>query len=101
MAPKIVTAAGKVVTAVGKAIMAGVRGIDWACRQPLLAMVVIYQKTLAPLFYGHCRFVPSCSEYAKIVLVRFSFFRALRLIICRLARCHPFCKGGEDPPPPH
>lgn len=75
------------------------RAVDWACRQLLLWLVIAYQKSIGRLFAGRCRFVPSCSQYARLVLARFSTPRALQLIIWRLLRCQPLCRGGEDPPP--
>lgn len=73
---------------------------DRLLRRLALALLNGYQKTLGGLFAGRCRFSPTCSEYAKISFTRFSFLRALFLTLWRLARCHPFCPGGEDLPPP-
>jgi putative membrane protein insertion efficiency factor len=46
-----------------------------------------------------CRFEPSCSVYATGAFKKFSFFKALRLSVSRLLRCHPLNKGGFDPLP--
>ncbi len=48
-----------------------------------------------------CRFAPSCSEYAAEAFGVHSFFKATRLTLGRVSRCHPFCAGGFDPVPPH
>lgn len=44
-----------------------------------------------------CRYYPSCSEYAVEAFVAFGFFRAWRLPVARVLRCHPFAPGGYDP----
>lgn len=49
---------------------------------------------------GKCRFLPTCSEYAKGCYERFNFFKATRLTIWRLLRCNPFHKMAYDPVPP-
>lgn len=68
-----------------------------AFRWVLYGMVRGYQIALGWALGGHCRFYPSCSVYALDALERRGFFRAVGLILWRLARCQPFCKGGLDP----
>ncbi|MBQ6908159.1 MAG: membrane protein insertion efficiency factor YidD [Clostridia bacterium] len=59
-----------------------------------------YQRHLSPLKrYSHCRFTPTCSEYAIGVLEKYGFFKGSFLAIRRILRCNPFCKGGYDPVP--
>lgn len=65
----------------------------------LLLFVRGYQVTLRPLMGGHCRFSPTCSDYAVEVLRMHPPRRALILIARRLGRCHPWGGGGFDPPP--
>ena len=64
-----------------------------------LKLIAAYQLLLSPFFGGGCRFSPTCSEYARRVFLEHSAPFALWLALRRLARCHPFCEGGEDPPP--
>ncbi len=66
---------------------------------PLVALVRLYQVTLRPLMGGHCRFSPSCSEYAVEALRTHGTMRAGWLIARRVLRCHPFGGGGFDPVP--
>lgn len=68
----------------------------------LLAAISAYRILLSPLFAGSCRFVPSCSEYAREAISRHGTLRGGWLAARRLARCHPLCDGGLDqvPAPP-
>lgn len=66
----------------------------------LVLLVRAYQATLSPLLAGHCRYVPTCSEYAIDAMRTHGPIRGTRLAISRIARCHPFVKGGYDPVPP-
>lgn len=68
-------------------------------RHLAIALVRLYQLTLAPLNRGCCRFTPSCSEYAIQAFERHGFARGLTLAIRRLARCHPLGAHGVDPVP--
>ncbi len=43
-----------------------------------------------------CRFVPTCSQYAKEALCEHGVAKGGFLTIKRLAKCHPLCKGGVD-----
>lgn len=78
---------------------------DWlpvppgAAARTLLLLVETYRMTLSPLLGGHCRFVPSCSEYAEEALRRHGAAHGARLALGRLSRCHPFHPGGLDPVP--
>lgn len=46
-----------------------------------------------------CRFVPSCSWFAREALLKLPFGTAVRLIVLRIMRCHPFGGSGHDPVP--
>jgi hypothetical protein len=65
----------------------------------LIALVRLYQRTLSPLLGSHCRFLPSCSEYAVMALTEWGALRGSWLALRRLARCHPFTEAGLDLPP--
>ena len=66
----------------------------------LLVLVVrVYQYTLRPLLGAHCRFYPSCSEYACAAIERHGAAKGLLLSARRVARCHPYHPGGYDPVP--
>lgn len=50
--------------------------------------------------YGHCRYTPTCSEYAIDALHVHGLWRGLWLTVKRLCRCHPHGGCGYDPVPP-
>ncbi|MEO8376500.1 MAG: membrane protein insertion efficiency factor YidD [Candidatus Sumerlaeota bacterium] len=76
------------------------RAIDRMFCRLLLALVHGYQRYLGWLLGGQCRFTPTCSCYAEEALQRGPAIPALALIVWRLLRCQPFCKGGIDEVPP-
>lgn len=65
----------------------------------LILMIRGYQLFISPLFPPSCRFIPSCSEYARQALQVHGILKGIGLSIWRLLRCHPLCKGGLDPVP--
>jgi uncharacterized protein len=46
-----------------------------------------------------CRYIPSCSDYAREALVRHGFWRGGGLALRRITRCHPWAGHGVDPVP--
>lgn len=63
----------------------------------LIFLIRLYQKFISPFLPPRCRFYPTCSEYAVLVIARYGWSRGLYLAGKRLARCHPFNPGGYDP----
>ncbi len=70
-----------------------------AAAHALVLLIRAYQFALRPLLVGGCRFVPTCSEYAVEAIQRHGPWRGGRLSLRRIARCHPWSKGGFDPVP--
>ena len=68
-------------------------------RRLLVFSVRFYQATLSPYFGGHCRYFPSCSEYAIEALTTHGALRGVWLTGRRLLRCHPLGGAGYDPVP--
>ena len=66
----------------------------------LLALLTAYKGLISPLFAGSCRFVPSCSEYARLAVIEHGALKGAWLAARRLARCHPAGSHGFDPVPP-
>ena len=65
----------------------------------LLLAIEVYRLTLSPLFFGACRFQPSCSRYASFAIARHGARRGGALAVRRLLRCRPFGASGFDPVP--
>lgn len=66
----------------------------------LIFLVRLYQVSLGPVMGGHCRFHPTCSQYAIDSLSTHGALRGTWLTIRRLLRCHPLGGFGFDPVPP-
>ena len=67
----------------------------------ILCLLHLYKRWLSPLLGPHCRFHPSCSDYARIAVTRFGPWRGSVLALWRVLRCQPLCAGGNDPVPEH
>jgi len=62
-------------------------------------MIRGYQVLISPLLPPSCRFLPTCSDYARQALEMHGPIKGLVLAVWRLLRCHPLCAGGYDPIP--
>ena len=65
----------------------------WLAVLPIRA----YQKLISPMLGAHCKYYPSCSEYAVQAVQRYGILRGLVLAGWRLLRCNPLSRGGFDP----
>ena len=65
----------------------------------LLALLRLYKVAFSPFVGMHCRFYPTCSDYARDAIVAHGPWRGGALALGRLCRCHPFAAGGLDPVP--
>ena len=69
----------------------------------LLALLVLlirgYRLLLSPFLGRHCRFHPSCSEYALLALQSHGPWKGSLLALRRVGSCHPWHAGGFDPVP--
>lgn len=63
-----------------------------------IGMVHIYQRSLSPLLGANCRYHPTCSAYMIQAIEKFGLLRGVYRGCLRILRCHPFCRGGYDPP---
>jgi len=66
-------------------------------------LLALYKRGLAPLLHvfvpAQCKYLPTCSDYAYLAVVRHGWLRGGWLALGRVARCHPFAAGGHDPVP--
>ena len=68
-------------------------------RAVLIALVKGYRLLLSPWLGSSCRFTPTCSAYSIEALENHGAAAGTYLTVARLARCHPWCDGGQDPVP--
>jgi len=68
-------------------------------KKVLLAMIRFYQLCISVHFGPHCRFRPTCSQYAYEAVCKYGAWKGSYLALRRILRCQPFCKGGYDPVP--
>ena len=61
-----------------------------ALQRALLALIRFYQRASSPLTPPSCRFVPTCSEYARQAVEKYGPARGSLLAAKRLSKCHPF-----------
>lgn len=59
-----------------------------------------YRYMISPFMGNHCRYYPSCSQYAETAVCTHGVMRGGWMAVRRLARCHPWHEGGVDPVPP-
>jgi len=57
-----------------------------------------YQRLLSPMLGRNCRFQPTCSEYFRQAVEKHGALRGTCRGIGRICRCHPWSRGGWDPP---
>ena len=65
-----------------------------------LALIHTYRHTLGLFLGGHCRYHPTCSSYGLEAIRNHGPWRGSVMTVRRIARCHPWAKGGFDPVPP-
>lgn len=63
----------------------------------LVNLVLLYRVTLGRLLGGQCRYDPTCSQYAIDAVNKYGPLKGGWRAIKRIARCHPFARGGYDP----
>jgi putative membrane protein insertion efficiency factor len=58
-----------------------------------------YRALISPLYGDVCRYYPSCSAYTLTAIQQHGVVKGVGLGVWRIARCHPWAKGGVDDVP--
>jgi hypothetical protein len=64
-----------------------------------LGLIRFYQLAISPFTPPSCRYIPTCSQYGYEAITKHGLIKGGLLTAKRLARCHPFGRGGIDPVP--
>ena len=62
------------------------------------SFLLAYKRWLSPLLPRSCRFTPTCSEYARVAVIKHGLLRGAWRSMRRILSCHPFHPGGVDLP---
>lgn len=66
----------------------------------LIALIDFYRREISPLTPPTCKYVPTCSAYAREAVETHGALKGAALAAWRVLRCNPFSRGGFDPVPP-
>ncbi|HEY0552891.1 MAG TPA: membrane protein insertion efficiency factor YidD [Thermoanaerobaculia bacterium] len=64
----------------------------------LVFLLGVYKRRISPLLPRSCRFTPTCSEYARLAILKHGPGHGSLLAAGRILRCQPFHPGGVDLP---
>lgn len=65
----------------------------------LLKLIRFYQVAISPWTPPSCIYTPTCSHYGYEAIKKYGALRGSWMTVKRIARCHPFARGGYDPVP--
>jgi putative membrane protein insertion efficiency factor len=72
----------------------------WLLPRNLCVVILrVYRAVISPLYGDVCRYYPSCSQYALQAIQQYGVVRGIFMGTLRIARCHPWAKGGVDDVP--
>ena len=63
----------------------------------MIQLVLLYRATFGRFMGGHCRYMPTCSQYAIDAINKYGPLRGGWRAVKRICRCHPWRGGGYDP----
>jgi putative membrane protein insertion efficiency factor len=63
----------------------------------IMLFLIKLTKTIFFMPSGSCRYIPTCSNYAKEAIEKYNIFKAIIKITIRVIKCNPLSKGGYDP----
>jgi len=58
-----------------------------------------YQLVISPWLGPRCRYMPCCSQYARVAIGRHGVLKGGWLAVRRIMKCHPWGGMGYDPVP--
>ena len=62
----------------------------------LIKIIRMYQ-CIPGDFHNHCRFYPTCSNYAIEAIIKYGSLKGSIMAFKRILRCNPFGTYGYDP----
>ena len=75
-----------------------IRSVERALIKLLAGSIRVYQWTISPILGPACRFEPTCSRYMIAAVEKYGLARGVVKGLRRVGRCHPWNRGGYDPP---
>ena len=63
-----------------------------------MGLLDFYKREISPALPKSCRFVPTCSEYARQAYKKYGTKKGFVLTAWRIMRCNPLGGKGYDPP---
>ena len=70
--------------------------VTYPIRLICLGLIMIYKYFISPMLPHTCRFYPSCSTYMLLAIKEWGILKGIWLGVCRICRCRPRGKCGED-----
>ena len=58
----------------------------------LIGLIRFYQKAISPMRPPCCRFIPTCSAYAREAVEKYGAWKGGFLALRRILKCQPFHK---------
>lgn len=75
------------------------RAIPLLPRNAALALLHGYRATISHTYGDVCKYYPSCTAYSVAAVQQYGAVVGSAMTAARLARCHPWAKGGVDDVP--
>jgi uncharacterized protein len=66
----------------------------------LLGLIAIYRLFISPFLGANCRYLPTCSQYAKDAVTAYGPLHGSYYALKRILRCHPWAEPRVDTVPP-